>query len=463
MDDLIGEGSDEEDFERIIAELVSVFMVENEREGDHPGVRVSCPALVDVIWDSCTPLQIETISCVLLERLEPSMGCCYKVPLLCAHLANVKQDKDIRARLWRCSHDQLQRSYSKHPEAVRQRHLQLLEDEILDAGQDPVDILGQDWNLVRPNKCQLHHSILFIKNYKAPVAYGPMGHSLNVICRNVYQEITKFNGRPTEGVLRLEKDSLSAYTRFCTELKSVEELLTEHGLGMPSDQIDTELRLVHSLIVPSVCQEDVYKKALTVTDNLVANYTNGRLERLHRLGNKFLRDTNGTTNKYHSKSTNTATNPLLLMNRAPDAIRLAFMAMQNYHCKNEAAQHALATLANQNWMPTALPEDLPAFYYHTVATIRTATLRKLTPGEPRLFKHQQSVDDLVVFLITTALLAPSRRFQSAELHKLPQFSINSSATPRFKVRCSITVLQRPLGFRANQNRATVWTEKELND
>ena len=49
MDDLIDEGSDEEDFERIIAELVSVFMVENEREGDHPGVRVSCPALVDVV------------------------------------------------------------------------------------------------------------------------------------------------------------------------------------------------------------------------------------------------------------------------------------------------------------------------------------------------------------------------------------------------------------------------------
>ena len=49
MDDLIGEGSDEEDFERIIAELVSVFMVQNEHEGDHPGVRVSCPALVDVV------------------------------------------------------------------------------------------------------------------------------------------------------------------------------------------------------------------------------------------------------------------------------------------------------------------------------------------------------------------------------------------------------------------------------
>ena len=49
MDDLIDEGIDEEDFERIIAELVSVFMVENEHEGDHPCVRVSCPALVDVI------------------------------------------------------------------------------------------------------------------------------------------------------------------------------------------------------------------------------------------------------------------------------------------------------------------------------------------------------------------------------------------------------------------------------
>jgi hypothetical protein len=86
------------------------------------------------------------------------------------------------------------------------------------------------------------------------------------------------------------------------------------------------------------------------------------------------------------------------------AIRLAYEALQAPKCRTDAAQDALMILATMNWKPKSVPEYLPILHYQTVAQIRNKTLKRLNEMEVVMFRHQQTVDDLEVFLIVTPLL-----------------------------------------------------------
>lgn len=387
MDDLIDEGIEESKFSIIVKELVDTYMIETEGENLKTVVRISCPALADVIMDSCTPLQVETISIVLIERLEPFLHTTYKVPLACAALAGSNGMRDRQRDLWKQSYQQLIASGARQSDVS---DMQLLEDEILDAGGDPREVLGASFHVQRQDHTQLDKSVMFIKNYKAPISYGPMGHSFNVICRNVYDEIRLYHNHMPLEVERLHRESRCAYIRFCFEVKTIEQFLSDEGFGIPDEEISAELALVEGLVVKSHAEENIFQKAATITGQLVTQHTNPRLQRLYQVAEKL----------------RTGEVPPIISSAA-EPIRLAYEAMRTLECRNDAVQHALATLSNLNWMPTSIPEHLPLFYYHTVARLRTAVLRRLTPAELHLFKHQHSVDDLEVFLLTTAILVKS--------------------------------------------------------
>jgi hypothetical protein len=62
------------------------------------------------------------------------------------------------------------------------------------------------------------------------------------------------------------------------------------------------------------------------------------------------------------------------------------------------------TLATMNYKPKKVPEELPLWHYQTVARIRNKVLRRLSDAELAVYLHQQSIDDLEVFLVVTSLL-----------------------------------------------------------
>ena len=61
-------------------------------------------------------------------------------------------------------------------------------------------------------------------------------------------------------------------------------------------------------------------------------------------------------------------------------------------------------LATRNWKPKPVPEYLPILHYQTVARLRNKTLKRLSEAELIIYRHQQTIEDLEVFLVLTPLL-----------------------------------------------------------
>jgi hypothetical protein len=178
-------------------------------------------------------------------------------------------------------------------------------------------------------------------------------------------------------------------------VKLLEEYLEENDCGVPVEELMEEARLLDSITEPAVKKDDVAIRIEAMLDIYIPSYVDPRRKRLHELIRKL----------------RIGGIPDIVMN-APDAIRLAYLALQTPRDRNDAAQDALVVLATLNYKPIILEEYLPIMFYQTVARLRDLVLRRLSPEDLAIHRHQNSVDDLEAFLVVTALFHSRQANQS---------------------------------------------------
>jgi hypothetical protein len=415
LNDIIATGVDRDVLDIILEELVEICIVKNEdldgssvdtkssNDKDVTNVfSIQNPALKDIAWDVCTPVQLQSIAKVLIERLQSIMEQRFEVSLVMADLYSLLEGKEILSQhLWLQAYERFQQRCVSWESRRVAKWLEIFDDEIRSHGYDPNAIL-QNFSVPIQLRKVVSPCISMLKVYSAPVALGPMGLSLSVICRNTYHEYGLFHCGSSSDATKLANATSSACGRYIMQQGIVENYLNEFELGAPMEERDAELEMISFLANPANNPGEVETKAVLILEEFIPRFTEHRLERLHKLV-KLVKEKK--KDKLSKKDCQNDSFPSV-MDSAPRPIRRAYEALQNTAFKSQmdAAQDALMILATTNWKPRSIPEYLPLSYHHTVANLRNKTLKPLTPVEFLMFRHQQSVEDLEAFLLLTPLL-----------------------------------------------------------
>jgi class 3 adenylate cyclase len=390
MDDIFDDGVDSEWLETALEELSDLYMIKVHQDGNMRRISLFNPALIDVVTDVCTPTQLHFICTAILGRLESHLKDSFEIPLVCAAICAHLKDHEQQNRLWIQGYEQLLNESAEWTEIKRNAHKLILQQEIEDGICCPKNLLGTDFTVTTENYKHVGHKILLLKNYSAPISYGPMGHTLTVISRCAFREIRAFYGGVTsEEIQKIRSDSESALNRFKQEVTIVENFLESHGYGETEEYLQQELELIETCVTPGKGISCIESKAALILDELVPHFVEPRLNRLY-LACLQLRVI--------------GFDEVDIMKYAPNSIRMAYAAFHRHDNRNDSVQHALITLATLNWVPRKLPEELPSFHYQTTARIRDTVLRTLNKDELELFQHQHSCKDLEAFLVVTAIL-----------------------------------------------------------
>jgi class 3 adenylate cyclase len=400
MNDLIANSAEDvlaillgemEEIALVKTELVyQVYVDENDGDTDEV-ISIQSPALADVAMDVCTPIQVRSIAAALIERLGAALTDNFQVSLVMAGLRNLlDRNEEIMKHLWLQAYDGfLQESESCGWDQYEiEKWMEIIDDEIHAAGFTSKDVLGGDFSVsVEPLKA-ISPGLSMLQYYSAPVSLGPLGHTLSVICRNTFHEFGAFHGASQEAIDKLHGSTGSACGRYLMEMMVLEDYLRENGFGAREGAVETEFDILSFLANPAGTGEEVETKVVMILDELIPRFVEPRLQRLYKLIYK-LRQDNDTP---------------AVFTFSQKAIRLAYEALQAPKCRTDAAQDALMILATMNWKPKSVPEYLPILHYQTVAQIRNKTLKRLNEMEVVMLRHQQTVDDLEVFLVVTPLL-----------------------------------------------------------
>ena len=143
------------------------------------------PALADIVYDVCTPIQIHSISKALIERLEPMVDSDFRIPFLMAILHHNLDDQEPTEQFY------FSKAYftflvesQEWSEDDQNRWKEMFDDEIRAAGHDTLVVLGSDFGYPTIlHEKGIGPNLPLLRMYSPPVSYGPMGHSLAVVCR----------------------------------------------------------------------------------------------------------------------------------------------------------------------------------------------------------------------------------------------------------------------------------------
>jgi hypothetical protein len=229
------------------------------------------------------------------------------------------------------------------------------------------------------------------KIYTAPVAFGPMGHTLSVLTRNTFHELGSFYGTyDADTVNALYDSTKSASFRYIREMDTIETYLAENGFPRRQEELQEERDMITYISKPALSEDEVQSKAATILDVFVPRFVQSRLNRLYAMVTLL----------------HVGPVPEVLLN-GNRAILRAYQALRADKSITDAVQDALVIMATMNWKPKPVPEYLPLLHYQTVARLRNKVLKRLSEAELFMFKHQQNHLDFEAFLIITALLSPA--------------------------------------------------------
>jgi hypothetical protein len=178
---------------------------------DNGMILIQNPALANIIIDVCTPVQVCSIASTLIERLGETFTHNFEVSLVAASLDKVLgQNVDIMKHLWLQGYQGFLEECEFLSEKQINMWLVTIDNEIRSAGYESKDILGANFCVPTPIYDTLSTSLFTLKVYMAPVALGPVGQTLSVLCRNTFHEFRTFYGATEEEILRLRSATSSA-------------------------------------------------------------------------------------------------------------------------------------------------------------------------------------------------------------------------------------------------------------
>lgn len=213
------------------------------------------------------------------------------------------------------------------------------------------------------------------KIYRPPIGFGPMGHTLSLICRNIFHEHGVFHGYSDEKVKELYAATKTASERYFKEVSVLENFLGKHSCEAIPGELNEEQEMMAYITTPAQNGNGVLSKAVLLLDEFIPKVVERRRGRLKKLIEKLRFE--GTPDVFQN------------IRKEDIALHAAYQALQKPKPSAEVSQDALMILAVRNWKPRKLPEYLPIRRYHTVATIRTIVLKSLTDAELFIYRHQQ--------------------------------------------------------------------------
>jgi hypothetical protein len=280
LNDLIAEGCEAQVMSTVIDEMIEMCLIKNNTEN----LSFLNPAMVDIIFDVCTPIQVHSITTALVQRLEPIADSDFRVPLLMATLYhNLNDQISLEQFLFSKGYRMFLEKSRDWSEDERNRWKEIIDEEIQGAGHDTRSVLGSDFHypLILENDWGVAPQLPLVKMYSPPIAFGPMGHSLAVLCVGIFHEYKDFHGASSRG--QREQANKSASNRYLQEMAVVEAFLSEHGLGSAYEHVKKENALIQRLATPATSDDEVQEKANWVLNELVPVFVEDRLRRLYKL------------------------------------------------------------------------------------------------------------------------------------------------------------------------------------
>lgn len=403
INDILSSGIDREELTVICEELsdcgilkitkeygesVHDLSIISDEEKEQRCFLIQSPALADIALDVCTPVQLENIATVLIARLQDSSRNDFRVSMVVASLHDLLGNESDAKAKWKLSHSLFRESHKMSIRYEKEKILELLNDLVSENGYSPKEVLGSDFERSGVRIRPLPKNTAILKTCSVPIALGPMGLSLSVICRNTFHEYGIMSGTYSGAqAASIQSDTTSACSRYMMQALELENYLTEWGLGEDGSDVQLEMELISELTRPAGSSECVEEKASKILGDLFPNIIRRRLDRLSQLV-ALIRTTEGLPSFLESPENRT--------------LRRAYEALQVKKSRMDAAQDALMILASSNWKAPSIPEYLPLVRQQTIANIRYATLRRRDETEEIV--AQLGVDDLETFLIVTPLL-----------------------------------------------------------
>ena len=388
INDIFADGVGLEELEEIIVETRDMHLVKVEFENDKELLSFLCPAMCDIVSDSCTPIQVKSIASALIERLGPLIDSKFKVPMVLAHLHSLVGEFDEeQKRLWNLGYEGFLRECEKEDWDPKEQSMfkEWLEDEVIAVGLEPCQVFGKNLDYVCQRMERMAVRFPLLQGYHAPIAFGPHAITIAIINRNVFHEQGVFSElMKNPGAIYEALNSSTA--RYMKEVFTIESLLARFDLSAPAHQLEAERESIEFLRKPCATRADIAPKGDMILDRILPDYVDSRLERLRQLVTKI----RGTDMPWMD---------------ADPALKKAYERLQNPDKQRcETAQDALMTLATMKWKPRPPPEKLANFYFQSVARLRNKVLKRLSPAALVAFRHQQDVDDLEAFLVVTCYL-----------------------------------------------------------
>lgn len=247
----------------------------------------------------------------------------------------------------------------------------------------------------------VHHDrvpkiILLLKSYVGPVAFGPLGFTLSVVSRNMFQAYGALARNDVELLQELKESTATATERYLEEATMLCSFLASEGevLADEAEELVLILQREHEALVlvskPATSTEEIEKQAKSFLYDFVPNYIVPRIERVRSVATFCLKE-----------------KPDFLDILTTETLSTAFKKLQGKTCWKDSTEDALMTLATRNWSPPQVPEILPHAYYRTVCRLRNAVLKqkgRIGKDKGHAFQHDSAFGDMAAFIIACALL-----------------------------------------------------------
>lgn len=414
MNDLYGD-LDSDRFGVVITEMkeMHLFKVVVDRNMDK--IFFASPIVADVAMSTCTPSQIRFISEALLYRLDSMMMHEWKVPLVMADLYHdLRRNEDKKKECWKKAYKAFTRELKEASYVVeleRAWWMEYFSDVITLAGYSPTKVLGKDFSAPKTSVERAPEIILELGAYVGPITLGPLGHTLSVLSRNLFQDYGASVREADEEKAEIRKAIAGSRRRYFREVNILERYLRDIGLEEDPDRLADERLLIHDLTSSSLTGDEVLAKAKRFFGELVRDYVFPRLERI--------RDC----------VTCVSGIPDVVEECQDEALLLAYKKVVRGKCWKDKTEDALMALAVNNWKPRALPEctSLPVSHRQTICQIRDKFLKQkaVRNGDEISGRQEYLFSDFKAFLIVTSLLYNAMDAENVEFEK-PKLMRNRS-------------------------------------
>jgi len=398
MNDLVAEGVGSKLFNDIVAELKEILLCRESNSGGIEHLSFQCRGLAAISMAVSTPSQVAAITEASIYRLERTIDTTFMVPLIIADLSKgAGHDKSYAKNLFIKASGAFGRECGAWSRSERHWWIECISELVSSAGFDPKKLLGEGFALPKCSHQICPSDILRLRKYKAPISFGPLGHALSIISRNMFQEYGAHCRSDGPCLEELRETTSSATKRYTEQTQTLDELLRAYDVSALSEEArEKERRSISLFSVHSESAKGVEEKAKQFFD-FVKVVVTCRLEALHQLvaKQKELDD------------------PPSFMTESDDRVLVrAYGMLQSDRCWKDSVEDALMHMSVHNWQPRPLPEGrhMPCSHRQTVCRIRDEVLRQVgrhlreDDGSETGLEYRPTVEDCEAFLVTTILL-----------------------------------------------------------